>query len=43
MKVTVKLNKKAAKALKSLKGSLAVTAEATAGDRFAISSGKLSR
>jgi hypothetical protein len=43
VKVTVKLNKKAAKALKSLKGSLAVTAEATAGDRFATSSGKLSR
>lgn len=43
VKVTVKLNKKAAKALKSLKGSLAVTAEATAGDRFATGSGKLSR
>ena len=41
--VTVKLSKAAAKALKSLKGSLAVTAEATSGDRFTTTTGKLTR
>jgi hypothetical protein len=41
--VTVKLSKAAAKALGSLKGSLAVTAEATSGDRFTTTTGKLTR
>ena len=41
--VTLKLSKAAAKALKSLKGSLAVTAEATSGDRFTTTTGKMTR
>jgi hypothetical protein len=41
--VTVKLSSAAAKALKSLKGSLAVTVEAKSGDRFTTTSGKMTR
>jgi hypothetical protein len=41
--VTVKLTSAAAKALKSLKGSLAVTVEAKSGDRFTTTNGKMTR
>jgi hypothetical protein len=41
--VTVKLSKAAAKALKALKGSLAVSVEAKSGDRFATTNGKMTR